>query len=377
MFWILPELLIILISILALSVVFYYKYSFLYWKKKEIDSPPASIPFGNAKDIFIGKISQTEVLRQFYNQFKTKGQKFIGFFVFTKPVFMILDPKLLNYIMVKDFSTFSDRGLNANKKVDPLHYYTVGCAKNPKWKQLRTKLSPAFTSVKLRQMMPLILECGEKLSRLLQEASRCEDPIDIKSIYLRFTTDCMTSIALGLDVNCLSNTNNKLYQLLSENSSPSLRQSVSFTLGFFAPKTLLKFLRIPFVTSRLSNFFTVLMKHVINEREKYNIDKNDMLNVLIKLKNNRSKDDNYLQKSVFSITFNELTAQSYQLFAAGSESTSATITFAIFEMAKNLKIQEKLREEIICVLEKYDGEITYEGLNEMTYLDWVVKGNNF
>jgi len=35
-------------------------------------------------------------------------------------------------------------------------------------------------------------------------------------------------------------------------------------------------------------------------------------------------------------------------------------------------VQEKLREEVISVLNKYDDEITYDALKEMTYMDQVI-----
>lgn len=43
-------------------------------------------------------------------------------------------------------------------------------------------------------------------------------------------------------------------------------------------------------------------------------------------------------------------------------------------MARNPILQEKLREEIFTVLKSYNGQLTLEALNEMLYLDQVVKG---
>ena len=37
-------------------------------------------------------------------------------------------------------------------------------------------------------------------------------------------------------------------------------------------------------------------------------------------------------------------------------------------------IQDRLREEIDDVLQKHDGKLTYEGMQEMEYLDKVVSG---
>lgn len=46
--------------------------------------------------------------------------------------------------------------------------------------------------------------------------------------------------------------------------------------------------------------------------------------------------------------------------------------FAIYEMARNPDIQERLYEEITDVLAKYDGDFTFEALQEMEYLDNVI-----
>lgn len=48
--------------------------------------------------------------------------------------------------------------------------------------------------------------------------------------------------------------------------------------------------------------------------------------------------------------------------------------FAIFEIAMNSDVQEKLREEVDTILENYDGKLSYEALQEMHYLDRVLAG---
>jgi cytochrome P450 family 6 len=67
-------------------------------------------------------------------------------------------------------------------------------------------------------------------------------------------------------------------------------------------------------------------------------------------------------------------AQATQFFLAGFETTSSTISFALYELAINQDIQRKLRKEIRNVLSKFDEEISYESLKEMEYLDMCVKG---
>lgn len=71
---------------------------------------------------------------------------------------------------------------------------------------------------------------------------------------------------------------------------------------------------------------------------------------------------------------NEIAAQAFVFFLAGFETSSSTLSFLMYEMALNPDYQNKLRDEIRSVLKKYDGNITYEAINEMTYMDKVIDG---
>lgn len=74
----------------------------------------------------------------------------------------------------------------------------------------------------------------------------------------------------------------------------------------------------------------------------------------------------------FSIV--DITSQVFLFFIAGFETSSTTTSYALYELAKNPRVQEKLRKEIDTVLEKHDGKITYEAVMEMQYLTLVIEG---
>jgi len=73
-------------------------------------------------------------------------------------------------------------------------------------------------------------------------------------------------------------------------------------------------------------------------------------------------------------SIDSLAAQAFVFFLGGFETSSTTMTFCLYELSLHQDIQDRLREEIDVVLQKHDGKLTYEGIQEMEYLDKVVSG---
>ena len=77
--------------------------------------------------------------------------------------------------------------------------------------------------------------------------------------------------------------------------------------------------------------------------------------------------------TVNKLTMMEATAHSFAFFAGGFETSSSTITFALYELAQYQNIQDKVRKEIDEMLVKH-GDLTYDAINDMTYLHKVING---
>lgn len=97
------------------------------------------------------------------------------------PHLIINDPELIRLIMVKDFNNFHDRGLYFNKKIDPLtgHLFFLP---GEEWKHLRSKLSPTFTSGKIKQLFPLVEKVGHDLIREFDNSIRISKVVEIKDL---------------------------------------------------------------------------------------------------------------------------------------------------------------------------------------------------
>lgn len=65
-----------------------------------------------------------------------------------------------------------------------------------------------------------------------------------------------------------------------------------------------------------------------------------------------------------------------QVSKAGLDTSSSTMSFCLFEIAKNQKVQSLIQEEIDVVTAKYNNQITYESFSEMKYSEACIDGKN-
>jgi cytochrome P450 family 6 len=81
-----------------------------------------------------------------------------------------------------------------------------------------------------------------------------------------------------------------------------------------------------------------------------------------------------IQFCVSELDGDDFVAQAFVFLAAGFETSGTTMSFALYELAIHPDIQHRLRAEVSRVMAKHQGELTYEGIQEMSYLDMVVSG---
>ncbi|KAB7505718.1 Cytochrome P450 9e2, partial [Armadillidium nasatum] len=71
-----------------------------------------------------------------------------------------------------------------------------------------------------------------------------------------------------------------------------------------------------------------------------------------------------------------ITAQCVLFYIAGYDTTATTLSFVSYCLALHPKIQQKLLEEIDQVLQDCDNDITFEMIQNMTYLDMLIHFSN-
>lgn len=296
---------------------------------------------------------------------KFKNSKpFVGFYMMASPDAMIIDLDLIKSILIKDFNNFNDRYHFFNEKDDPIsaHLFAID---GKRWRIMRQKLTPTYTSGKMKFMFPTIVEVSQEFNKAFHEMVDKEvgSIIEIKDLMARFTTDVIGTCAFGIECNSLKNPDVEFRRYGREIFTSRSPMKETFLRSF--PK-LGRTLRMRKFPKNMADFFTKLVTDKIEYGEKNGVQRNDFMNLLIELRNKNQ-----------SLSINEIVAETFIFFVAGFDTSSAALGYCMYELAQHSEIQDKIREEIKMVLEKFDGELTYEATIEMNYLDQVIKGIMF
>lgn len=245
-----------------------------------------------------------------------------------------------------------------------------------KWKKLRAKLTPTFTSGKMRFMFPTIVMVAERFREHLTDVIRKSNAIDdgcvleVKDLCARFTTDVIGTCAFGIECNSLNDPDAEFRHYGREVISKP-RHGVLFVALLGGFKNIARKLHVKGLRDDVAAFFMNVVRDSIDYRTKNNVSRSDFMELLIKLLKNAETDaDN-------SITFNELAAQAFIFFMAGFETSSSLLTFCLYELALNPEIQTKARQAIKATYQKHDSDdqFTYEMMMDMPYIDQILEGS--
>lgn len=91
----------------------------------------------------------SDVALKMSNSRKMGNMKYSGVMVFRIPGILFKDLEMIGDILVKDFPSFHDNWFEMDEKKDPILSKNPFFAVGEKWKQLRTQISPQFTSGKV------------------------------------------------------------------------------------------------------------------------------------------------------------------------------------------------------------------------------------
>ncbi|XP_063381275.1 uncharacterized protein LOC134667798 [Cydia fagiglandana] len=381
--------LIWLVAITA-AVLLYCHQSYSRFSKYGVKHLPPVPLLGDMARVFFRREHFFENAKRIYDSFP--GERFVGHVEFVRPMVFLRDLELVKRITVKDFEHFLDHAVVVDKTIDPLFGRNLFALKGQEWKDMRSTLSPAFTSSKIKLMVPFMEEAGEnmtiRLKREIQESGKNYADVDFKDVCNRYANDVIASCAFGLKVDSQNN-EPEFYKMGKVAAQLTYVQMLKF-MGFQCIPTIMKYLKMRIFTASTQNFFRQLVTQTMRERETHNIIRPDILHLLMEVKkgNLKHEEDNTASDAGFATveesnvgkaattksvwTDDDLIAQAVIFFVAGFEGVAQAMTFLVYELTLNPEAQDKLVQEIMENERRNGGKFNYTSVQEMTYLDMVV-----
>ncbi|KAL9700708.1 hypothetical protein quinque_004149 [Culex quinquefasciatus] len=330
--------------------------------------------YGNLNAVLSGKVSPLEHVQDFYRKFD--GERIFGFYNYLSPVFYIRDPELIRRLWVQQFDHFANHGYFLDESKDRILGNQLHLLKGDKWHQMRATLSPVFASRNVALMASLI---QTNSLDLVDHLKGSVDPeLEFKGVTLKHVFNVISGCAFGLDLNTFRDESDRFCQVGSSLVYGNSPVQTLKTMCFYLFPKLMTRMGVQLMDAEQSTYFLNLLRNTISEREKTNVNRPDVIQLLNRvnkgeLKPEKDDDPGYLQMNDFSKrkwSDEELVAQCVSFFGTGFEGLVNLLSFATLELAANQDVQNKLLAEIEQTLEQ--GPLTYETISQMTYLDMVV-----
>ncbi|KAM6157229.1 cytochrome P450 3A9-like [Erethizon dorsatum] len=346
---------------LALSLVLLYLYgSYSHGLFKKLGIPgPTPLPF------FGTILAYRKGFWAFDTECYKKYGKIWGFYDGQLPVLAITDPDMIKMVLVKEcYSIFTNR-----RSFGPVGFMkkAINISEDEDWKRIRTLLSPAFTTGKLKEMFPIIEQYGDVLVKNLKQKAKKGEPVSMKDVFGAYSMDVITGTSFGVNVDSLNNPQDpfvgKVKKLLKFDFFDPLFLLVVF-FPFLTP--VLDALNISMFPRDVTDFIKKSVKRMkesrLKEKQKHRV---DFLQLMI---NSQNSKDTGSHKALSDL---ELVAQSIIFIFGGYETTSSTLSFIMYALATHPDVQKKLQQEIDTILPN-KTPATYDVLIQMDYLDMVV-----
>uniref|UniRef100_A0A6V7L420 Cytochrome P450 n=1 Tax=Bracon brevicornis TaxID=1563983 RepID=A0A6V7L420_9HYME len=354
----------VLIGFVAILCGFYYWFTKKnYFEKHGIVYKKPLLFLGNLGPALLRQKSFAVNIQDIYNI--DKEARYVGYYDFARPTILLRDPELIKIVGVKNFDHFVDHRGFIDPDQDPLFGKVLFSLRGKKWSEMRHVLSPAFTSSKMKGMFRLMAHCAENFSDyLVAKASKEPLTIQSKDAFTRYTNDVIASCAFGVSVDSMRNPENEFYVLGKKATNFEGILGLKFLATSKFP-ILSRIFGMKLVESRVEAFFTDIVKRTVEMRDREGITRPDMLQLMMETRRNQAGEGPVL-------SLQDMTAQAFSFFFGGFDTTSSLMCFTLHGIAAHPEVQDKLQEEVDAIYEACKGEVTYEAITGMQYLDAVI-----
>ncbi|KAK9296525.1 hypothetical protein QLX08_009475 [Tetragonisca angustula] len=354
----------IALSLVAVLVSLYYYITrnHNFFKKHGIVHIPPTPLFGNMGAFASRQTTMPDLLAKIY-QLDPKA-KYVGFYEFLTPLIMLRDLDLIKAVTMKNVEQFPDHRPLVNRKVDPMLGGMLFMLNGDQWKDHRNMLSPTFTSSKIKTMFQLMSECASRFANHLSNLPEKQRETEMKGMLTKYTNDVIASCVYNVSIDSVKEPNNVFYVYGRISTSlATFKRSMIILVNRNAP-WLAEMLQLKIVDSHIAKFFYDQVAETVETRQRTGVRRTDILQLFM--------DNNKKREPEKQMTVQDMANHAYSFFFGGFDTVASQTCIVAHLLAENPDIQERLQQEIDETLENNNGELTYDAMHEMKYLDAVI-----
>lgn len=276
-----------MLLIFVASLVYLYYFAtktFTHWKILGIKYVKPLPLLGNALDNILQNKHTAFVQQDMYNTFS--DEKYFGTFFFRTPSLVVRDPNLITRFLINDFSHFYNRPMQFDEELDPLFAHLV-FLNDQRWKNLRNKLTPVFSSGKLKSMYNQVEECANEMDQFFHEVIKENGLLDMRECTSKFTTDVIGSCAFGMQFNSLKDPDSEFRRVGREIFKNTFRGLVRLILTSINP-IIPRILNFKIMPPEMEQFYINFIRDTVQYREQNNINRNDFVQLLMEIRKKES-----------------------------------------------------------------------------------------
>uniref|UniRef100_A0AC34RMV4 Cytochrome P450 n=1 Tax=Panagrolaimus sp. JU765 TaxID=591449 RepID=A0AC34RMV4_9BILA len=341
------------ILICTIAAIYYYLDQHNeYWHKKGVPGPKGNILFGSLLELFKSQHEFDRINTEKYGE--TFGTMLLG-----TPELVTNDLDFIQQVLIKNFDAFPDRLDVAKSTKDELRGNFLTVKRGDDWRRIRHRITPAFTSSKMKRLINVMHLCSKELLKNLEGFSKTGEDVPLKDTLSKLTMNVIGKSVFAADLNSFDETNSSPFLNYASKffkinlTDPIFLILVSFPnlCGYWTKLTGKAVLQPDVI-----DYFTTTLNYIMDERLK---DPEAPKNV------------SRAEKDKKTVSRGEVLAQLVIFLAAGYETTASTLHYVCYILSHRPEIQDKLREEVLSVL---DGKetIEYDDMKNLEYMDQVI-----
>lgn len=323
------------------------------------------------------KIGMYHLFQVNYDKMKHAGVHVAGNIDFGTVHYTVTDLELLKHIMVKDFDHFVNRRPLQVLNNDVVFKKMIAFRQSEQWRALRSKLSPTFSSGKIKKVIPIFKESWKKLVKYIDQWSSPDGEIDLVECFSKFTLDTITSAICGMNSHALAQRELSSFELIGKKFSITFgtKVMIKFAIVYYFPKFAGWMGFSVSESAEFHKFCSDGIKTEIKSREKTGRKRDDFIEWMLEARKSWDDGKGVAATDTSDLLDDDGIVSNCEIFIlGGSETTQTLLIFCAYAIAIHPEVQGRLRKEVDGAWEENGGDFTYDSIQRMKYLDMVING---